>query len=57
MTAPTLIERLDRVEDEVAGLESMLDARTRKLWAEVIGLKAMVADLQERMREAEKCRN
>ena len=57
MTAPTLPERLDRVEDEVAGLESMLDARTRKLWAEVIDLKAMVTDLQERMREAEKCRN
>ena len=49
MSAPTLPERLDRVEDEVAALESMLDARTRTLWREVEKLQAGVKDLQERL--------
>lgn len=49
MTAPTLSERLDRIEDELAGLESMLDARTRTLWREVEKLQAGVKDLQERL--------
>lgn len=49
MTAPTLPERLDRIEDEVAALESMLDARTRTLWREVEKLQAGVKDLQERL--------
>ena len=44
MTAPTFPERLDRIEDEVAGLESMLDARTRRLWAEIEKLRAEVAE-------------
>ena len=47
MTAPTLPERMDRIEDEVAGLESMIDARTRTLWAEVVKLQAQVKELQE----------
>lgn len=49
MTAPTLPERLDRIEDELAGLESMLDARTRTLWREVEKLQTGVKDLQERL--------
>ena len=49
MTAPTLPERMDRIEDELAGLESMLDARTRTLWREVEKLQAGVKDLQERL--------
>ncbi len=53
MTAPTLPERLDRIEDEVAGLESMIDARTRTLWAEVSKLKAALAEMKERLNQAQ----
>lgn len=49
MSAPTLPERLDRIEDELAGLESMVDSRTRILWREVEKLQAGVKDLQERL--------
>lgn len=49
MTASTLPERMARIEDELAGLESMLDARTRTLWREVEKLQAGVKDLQERL--------
>lgn len=48
MTAPTFPERLDRIEDEVAGLESMIDARTRRLWAEIEKIRAIVVELQQR---------
>lgn len=47
MKTQPLPERLDRVEDEVAGLESMLDARTRRLWAEIEKLRAEVAELRK----------
>jgi hypothetical protein len=47
MSAPTLPERLDRIEDELAGLESMVDSRTRTLWREVEKLQAGGKDLQE----------
>lgn len=47
MTAPTLPERLDAIEDEVAGLESMIDARTRKLWSEIQKLQAIIEELKQ----------
>ncbi len=47
MSASTFPERLDRVEDEVAGLESMIDARTRKLWQELEKLRAEVSELKK----------
>ena len=53
MSAPTLPERLDRIEDELAGLESMVDSRTRILWREVEKLQAGVKDLQERLQVQE----
>jgi hypothetical protein len=34
MIGPPFPERLQVLEDEVAGLESMIDARTRRLWQE-----------------------
>lgn len=49
MRAPTVPERLDRVEDEVAALESMIDARTRKLWQEIEKLRIEVAELKEKV--------
>ena len=47
MTAPTLPERMDRIEDEVAGLESMIDSRTSLLWAEVSKLRAIIEELKQ----------
>ena len=47
MNTPTLPERLDRIEDEVAGLESMIDARTRTLWAEVQKLQGIIEELKQ----------
>ena len=49
MTAPTLPERVQVLEDELAGMESMIDSRTRVLWCEVEKLQAGVKDLQERL--------
>lgn len=49
MNRPDLQERVQTLEDEVAALESMLDARTRTLWREVEKLQAGVKDLQERL--------
>lgn len=47
MSAPTLPERLDRIEDELAGLESMIDARTRTLWQSIEKLRGEAADLKK----------
>ena len=47
MNRPDLQERVLTLEDEVAGLESMLDARTRTLWAEIQKLQAQVVELTE----------
>lgn len=57
MSTRTFPERLDVLEDELAALDSQVDARTRRLWAEVEGLKIQVADLRERLKEAMKCRS
>lgn len=46
MKLPDLHERIQRLEDETAGLESMFDARTRKLWAEIVKLQAEVKELR-----------
>lgn len=47
MKLPDLHERIQRLEDETAGLESMFGARTRKLWAEIVKLQAEVKELQD----------
>ncbi len=49
MNRPDLQERVQTLEDELAGLESMVDSRTRTLWREVEKLQAGVKDLQERL--------
>ena len=54
MSAPTFPERLDRVEDEMAGLESMIDARTRKLWQELEKLRAELAEFRKWLTELQK---
>ena len=46
MKMPDLHERIQRLEDETAGLESMFDARTRRLWAEIVKLQAEVEELR-----------
>lgn len=53
MATITFPERLDRVEDELAGLDSALDSRTRILWAEVSKLKAELAEMKERLNQAQ----
>ena len=53
----SLPERLDNLEDELAALDSQVDARTRRLWAEIEGLKIQVADLRERLKEATTCQS
>lgn len=49
MNPVTLPERLDRLEDELAGLDSALDARTRRLWQEVTAIRDLVDELRKRM--------
>ena len=48
MSAPSLVERIEVLEDEAAGLESALDARTKALWQAVKELRAEVNRLQGR---------
>jgi len=40
-------ERVQVLEDEVHGLDSMIDARTRKLWGEIQKLRAEVKELRD----------
>lgn len=47
MRTPDIHERVGTLEDEVAGLESMIDARTRTLWAEVQKLQAIIEELKQ----------
>ena len=47
MAVLPLGERLDRIEDELAGLDSALDARTRLLWQAVNEIRAQVAELRD----------
>ena len=42
MRTPDIHERVGTLEDEVAGLESMLDARTRTLWQAIQKIQAEV---------------
>ena len=46
MPAPSLLERVDTLEDEVKGLDSMIDSRTRKLWAEIVKLQQELESLK-----------
>jgi|GEM_PF-3480038 phage host-nuclease inhibitor protein Gam len=44
MTEQPIPERLKVLEDEVAGLESMIDARTRRLWLEIEQLRVEIKE-------------
>ncbi len=48
MRTPDIHERIATAEDEIKGLESMIDARTRKLWAEIQKLQAEVLELRNK---------
>ena len=48
MSAPSLPERVQTLEDEAQALESMIDSRTRRLWAEIETLRTIVKELQGR---------
>lgn len=54
MAAMTFPERLDRIEDEVAGLESMIDARTRTLWQAIQKIQAELEQLKAAQQRREK---
>lgn len=41
-------QRVQVLEDEVHGFDSMIDARTRKLWSEIVKLQTEIKELQER---------
>lgn len=45
-------ERLDRIEDELAGLDSALDAKTRELWTAFNSIVAMVEELRDQLAHA-----
>lgn len=55
MSRLDLQERVQTLEDEVSGLDSMLDVRTRKLWAEIQKLQAEVRELQKRSGASAAC--
>ena len=42
-------ERLARIDDELALLDSALDARTRLIWQELDALKVQVAELRNQV--------
>lgn len=49
MRTPDLSERVATLEDELQGLDSALDARTRNLWQAVTEIRAQVDELRNRM--------
>jgi hypothetical protein len=51
MNRPPLPELLARIEDEVAGLDSRLDARTRTLWLAIEQLRAEIAEFRKWLTE------
>ena len=54
MATMTFPERLDRIEDEVAALESMIDARTRTLWQAIQKIQAELEQLKSAQQRGEK---
>ena len=52
MAVLPLGERLDRIEDELAGLDSALDARTRELWTALNSITAMIEELRDQLAHA-----
>jgi len=58
VSAPTFPERLGRVEDEVAALDSRVDSRTRRLWQELEQLRAELGEFRGwiQTQEARSCR-
>ncbi len=49
-------ERLTRIEDELALVDSSLDARTRLIWQELDALKVQVAELRDKVNEPVRAR-
>ncbi len=50
MNHEPLGERLTRIEDEIALVDSALDARTRELWTAFNSIVAMVEDLRDQVK-------
>lgn len=46
MKTPSLPERIETLEHEVRGLESTIDAQTRRLWTRIEELQAEVMRLR-----------
>lgn len=45
-------ERLTRIEDELALVDSSLDARTRELWTALNSITAMIEELRDQLAHA-----
>lgn len=54
MTAPTLPERVQTLEDEVQALDSRLDSRTRTLWQAIQKIQAELEQLKAAQQRREK---
>lgn len=54
MNKQTFPERLDAIEDEVVGLESMIDSRTRTLWQAIQKIQAELEQLKAAQQRREK---
>ena len=50
MTHETLGERLTRIEDEIALVDSALDARTRELWQALNTVMAALDELRDQVK-------
>ncbi len=51
MTHETLGERLGRIDDELALLDSTLDAKTLRLWKEIRRIDAELTELRNKVNE------
>ncbi len=47
MKRPELQERVQVLEDEVQAMDSMIDSRTRALWAEIVKLRGELGDMRK----------
>lgn len=56
MSTPTVPERIQVLEDELEALDSRVDSRTARLWAEVEALKIQMRELREWLMEIKPCR-
>lgn len=54
MRTPDIHERVGTLEDELAGLESMIDARTRTLWQAIQKIQAELEQFKAAQQREEK---